>query len=207
MNRIFALFTLAMIASTTAAYYTALPTPKVETPKPMLGSFVLQVMDEAGAKLSEVHRAAIADQIVAVAEHTFDSREQQEAFVLLVAIESKFNPKAKSTVGAIGLAQVMPKYAQEFATACGLGELETGDLEYPAVNLKVGACQFQRLLETHNGSIPLALAGFNSGMHSPTVKRLAGLAAGNPETDSYIAKFAVLRAKLDVNQLRQGKSR
>jgi hypothetical protein len=172
-------------------------TPTVTDSKPLLGAYVQTLMTECGAKLSEVHSRALGEQIVNVAESTFTLREEQEAFALLICIESKFNPKAKSPVGAVGLAQVMPRYAQEFADACGLGKLEAADLEYPAVNLKVGACQFRRLLEAHGGSIPLALAGYNSGQNSPTVKRLSGLAAGNPETDSYIAKFAVIRARME----------
>lgn len=181
---------IAGVTSTPAEDLTEVPA------RPVLGAYVQSLMTECGAKLSEVHTAVMIEQVVTVAEQTFDHREHQEAFALLLCVEAKFNPKAKSPVGAIGLAQVMPKYAPEFAAACGLGKMEAADLEYPAVNLRIGACQFKRLLDTHGGSIPMALASYNAGLNSPSVKRLAGLAASNPETDSYIAKFAVIQARM-----------
>lgn len=162
-----------------------------------LSVFVQKVMDECNAKGSEAFFLILRDLIADVAVSTLKTREQQEALPLLICIESKFNPKARSSAGAVGLSQIMPQYAQEFATACGLGKLSPDDLNFPEVNLRIGACQFARLLTLHEGSIPLALAAYNSGANSPSVKRLSSLASGNSETDGYLAKFSVLKHKVD----------
>lgn len=173
--------------------------PVEARPTTPLTEFVQKVMTECGAKGSEIFNSILGDRIagVAEAEQRFTKREHREAFALLICIESKFNPKAKSSAGAVGLTQVMPQYAQEFATACGLGKLAPADLEYPEINLRVGACQFGRLIELHEGSVALALASYNSGANSPSVKRLSALVPGNPETDSYLAKFSVIKDKVN----------
>jgi len=160
-----------------------------------LSVFVQKVMDECNAKGSEAFLLVLRDLIADVAVSALKTREHQEALPLLICIESKFNPRARSSAGAVGLSQIMPKYAQEFATACGLGKLSSDDLNFPEINLRIGACHLARLLTLHEGSIPLALAAYNSGANSPSVKRLSSLASGNPETDGYLAKFSVLKHK------------
>ena len=197
------LFSLLVIGLASAGFYAIkvnLPErPSLATVKPQelpLLEYMQKLMDECGAKQSEAMTRVLSNQVATTARDTFANRDEQEAAGLLVCIESKFNPKAKSPSNAIGLTQVLPQFAGEFAEACGLGKLVASDLEYPEVNLRVGFCQFRRLLQIHNGSIPLALAAYNSGANSPSVKRLAGLGAGNPETDSYLAKFSVIKDKM-----------
>lgn len=75
-----------------------------------------------------------------------------DLFERLVQQESSFNPDARSPVGAIGLAQLMP------GTAGDLGVDPTD----PEQNLRGGARYLRQQLDRF-GSTPLALAAYNAG--------------------------------------------
>lgn len=154
--------------------------------------FVLKVMDTCKAQLSDARKKLLAGQIARISQR-FSDRQHQEAFVLLVCIESKFSNSVRSKVGAMGLTQVMPKYAQAFAQECGLGKIDLKDMDDAEVNLTVGACYFNSLLTKFDGSVTLALAGYNSGPDSSTTKNLKALKEGHNETMGYISKFSYLR--------------
>jgi hypothetical protein len=158
-----------------------------------LEEFTLKVMDTCKAQLSEVKQKILAGQIARVGLEKFTDRRHQEAFVLLVCIESKFQANAKSKVGAVGLTQIMPQYAQEFAEKCGLGKLDKEDLIDSEVNLRIGACNLRSLIARFDGNVSLAFAGYNSGASSPTTKKMASLAEANIETANYVAKYSILK--------------
>jgi soluble lytic murein transglycosylase-like protein len=75
----------------------------------------------------------------------------------VVAAESSFRPGARSPVGALGLAQVMPATARWMRP--GIGEQELLD---PAVNLKLGFTHLRWLLSRY-GDSRLALLAYNRG--------------------------------------------
>lgn len=169
----------------------------VSEPEPdsrLSNTFVLSVMQECKATLSEAKADILTAQIIRISNRFFKTREEKEAFVFLICIESKFQDSAKSSVGAVGLTQVMPQFAPGFAKSCGLGQLKPADLIDSEVNLTIGGCWFASLIKYHN-SIVLALAAYNSGRDSESVKRLQSLGAINLETANYVAKYANLRGK------------
>ena len=160
--------------------------------------YVQRVMDACGAKLSPVKREVLAEQIRVIGESLFKQKEEQHWFYFLICIESRFNSEAKSPVGAVGLTQVMPRYANEFAKSCGLGELDPKDLVDSQVNLLVGACRFRELMLHYEGDPTLALAAYNSGLDSSTVRKAASsdVRTGHPETVGYLAAAFVLEQRM-----------
>lgn len=92
----------------------------------------------------------------------------------LVRVESEFNPRAVSPVGAVGLTQLMPSTAKYLAP--GLSRRDLFDRE---TNLRLGFRYFRSLLTQYHGDVRLALLAYNRG--PVTVDRLlkAGVDPGN----------------------------
>lgn len=78
-------------------------------------------------------------------------------FKALVRVESAWNPKAVSRVGALGLSQVMPANARR----CGLKGSE--ELWDPVKNLHCGAQILAEDLRTYSGDMRNALKSYNCG--------------------------------------------
>jgi soluble lytic murein transglycosylase-like protein len=94
----------------------------------------------------------------------------------LVWQESRWNPQAVSSKGAMGLAQLMP------ATARYLG-VNPAD---PAANLIGGARYLRQLLDEFDGNVEKALAAYNAG---PGRVRNAGGVPAIAETRAYVASI------------------
>ena len=159
---------------------------------------IVQEMQICGTALSDARQRILASQIYRVGSSYLKNPQQLQAFVGLLCIETKYNPTAKSPRGALGIAQILPKYASEFAANCGLGKIVEADLLDTEVNLRLGACQFGHLLDELDGNIALALSGYNSGQDSDTTKRLAKLMEGNAETMGYVARFYTYIQKVQL---------
>jgi soluble lytic murein transglycosylase-like protein len=89
-----------------------------------------------------------------------------DAYLLagLVATESSGRPRARSSVGALGLTQLRPDTAAEQARLMKLPPpSESALLEDPALNLRLGAGYLARLIKRQGGSIPQALMAYNTG--------------------------------------------
>jgi soluble lytic murein transglycosylase-like protein len=76
----------------------------------------------------------------------------------IVRLESRFDPRAISSVGAIGLAQVMPRTAVFYDST-----LTRDDLFDPATNLRIGFRFFRDLLERYDYDLRMALLAYNRG--------------------------------------------
>lgn len=84
-------------------------------------------------------------------------------FAGLVHVESRFKPKARSGVGAVGLAQIMPSTARLTGKALLGYKVSRSKLRKPEVNLALGAALLGALLEHFRGHAPSALAAYNAG--------------------------------------------
>jgi soluble lytic murein transglycosylase-like protein len=76
----------------------------------------------------------------------------------LVKLESDFNVRATSPVGAIGLTQVMPATARFYVKA-----ITREGLYEPSTNLRVGFRYLRGLVRQYNGDVNLALLVYNRG--------------------------------------------
>jgi soluble lytic murein transglycosylase len=77
--------------------------------------------------------------------------------------ESSFDRTAVSHAGARGLMQLMLPTAREQAGKMGVG-YDSGRLTSdPQYNVMLGSAYFQRLLNTWDGNVPLAVASYNAG--------------------------------------------
>ncbi len=76
--------------------------------------------------------------------------------------ESSFDQNAISWAGARGMMQLMPGTAREQAGKLGIG-YDSSRLHDPDYNVMLGSAYFQRMLNTWDGSVPLAVASYNAG--------------------------------------------
>lgn len=93
---------------------------------------------------------------------------------IVIEKESEFNPNAVSASGAIGLMQLMP------TTAEILGVKDPYD---PWENIEGGVKFLRFLLDTFNGNVEFALAGYHAGPGA--VQRAQGVPC-IPETVAYV---------------------
>ena len=175
----------------TIQYGTTVPEKKEVT----LGEFTMKVMELVDSPLSNIERKVTAQQLVKIADDMFETFEQRTNWIVLIAIESKFDNNAHSAAGAVGIGQIIPRFAEEFGSRCGLEGVTPKDLKNIVVNAAVSACQFKYLVE-ELASIPLALAAYNAGKYSTSVQDLKQLKNINKETASYISKWTYIKEQV-----------
>lgn len=87
----------------------------------------------------------------------------------MVRLESNFNPRAVSRVGAIGLAQVMPATAAHFDR-----DITREELFDPETNLRIGFRFMRGLISQYRGDVRMALLAYNLGSNRVEAARRAG---------------------------------
>lgn len=192
-------FLLVATSCTPTTETVAPPSATAMRPTPLLPDastreFVGQMFGRCNAKLSPVKAELLRNQIARIVTERIETKAAQEQFVFMLCIESGFNNNAASPVGAKGIAQLMPQYAQGFATQCGLGELGKDDINDVETNITLGACFFNSLVKQIK-NVPLASAAYNAGLASGSVKNLKAGGSAVNETANYVAKLAVMQAE------------
>lgn len=91
--------------------------------------------------------------------------------------ESRYNPRARSTAGALGVMQLMP------GTARQLGVHNPHDAEQNVVG---GTAYLRQQLERFGNNVPLALAAYNAGPGA--VKKYGGIPPYR-ETQNYVRQI------------------
>jgi soluble lytic murein transglycosylase-like protein len=105
------------------------------------------------------------------------SKLSPELLHAVIQAESSYNPKAKSSAGAMGLMQLMPGTASRF------GVSNAWD---PVQNLEGGAKYLRELLDMFKNNLRLALAAYNAGENA--VKKYGNRIPPYPETQDYVRK-------------------
>ena len=168
-----------------------------------LGEFVMKLMNQVDVKQSVTKKQMIARTYVRVANEVFGSERQKYQYALVIALESRYDNSARSPQGAVGIAQVIPKYVKEFASRCGISDITEADLTNIEISILVGACQFRALMNHKDieGNIALALYAYNAGMRSRAFQDLVGMKnTTNLETANYVAKFTYLSNVMKVEE-------
>jgi soluble lytic murein transglycosylase len=142
------------------------------------------------------------EQIVRVHARNYDLDPALLAAVIYT--ESKFNAKATSDAGAIGLMQLLPETARGIATRTGGKAFVVDDLYVPEVNVRYG-CWYLRNLLRRYGDERIALAAYHAGPGNVDRWRRQGIGIQFPETRSYVAKVEDVKrvyAKVYASELR-----
>jgi len=98
----------------------------------------------------------------------------------VIQAESGYDPRARSSKGAMGLMQLMPDTARE------LSVIDPWD---PGENLRAGTRYLRRMLDRFGGRLELALAAYNAGPEA--VRRHSGVPPYR-ETREYVRRVLAL---------------
>jgi hypothetical protein len=96
----------------------------------------------------------------------------------LIQVESNYNPRSRSSKGAMGLMQLMPSVAKEY---------QVRNAYDPATNINAGVRKLRSLIDTWGTE--LALAAYNAG--EAAVVKFNGIPP-YPETRSYVSRIMAL---------------
>ena len=101
----------------------------------------------------------------------------------LIRQESRFIMDARSVVGASGLMQVMPATARWTAKKIGMSDFTPAKLTDRDTNIAIGTGYLKLVLDSFQGSMPLAAAAYNAG---PSRARTWRGASGAPVLEAAI---------------------
>lgn len=102
----------------------------------------------------------------------------------LIAVESGFDPNARSPKGALGLMQLMPATAQRFSVRNAFSIED---------NLRGGTAYLRWLLDYFDGNVELALAAYNAG--EGAVVRAGRRIPDIAETRAYVPKVLAYKQR------------
>lgn len=127
-------------------------------------------IDRAHRVMSFSAKYAIpADLAGTIFDVALEQRLDPDLAFRLVKLESDFNVRAVSRVGAIGLAQLM------FSTAVQYDRNVTRESLYdPETNLRIGFQYLRKLIGAYGGNVQLALLAYNLGEDAVDQARKAG---------------------------------
>lgn len=120
----------------------------------------------------------------------------------VVYAESRFDERARSSQGAVGLMQILPETAEQIARESGGVSFTAADLEDPLVNVRYGCYYLRQALDAFDGDVRAAVASYNAGMGAVSEWRAEAAADGHElrprdipyaETRAYVQK--VLEAR------------
>jgi len=146
---------------------------EVEHPEPAPQAAAEPVAPAAAKPGPGLRDTAYAELITAAAEAHGVNPTLVQA---LIQVESNYQPRARSSKGAMGLMQLMPSTAREY---------KLRNAYDPAANISAGVKKLKGLLETFDDTA-LALAAYNAG--EAAVLKFNGIPPYR-ETQTYVSKI------------------
>jgi soluble lytic murein transglycosylase-like protein len=143
------------------------PYPEPEPEKPAV---VAQVQETVAVPYAEIIEKVSAEQNVPV-----------DLVKALIQVESAYRERARSPKGAMGLMQLMPATARQYALA---------DPYDPAANIEAGVKHLKSLLQRL--PVALALAAYNAG--EAAVQRFNGIPP-YAETRNYVSRILAIAGR------------
>jgi soluble lytic murein transglycosylase len=119
--------------------------------------------------------------------HARNYRLEPALIAAVIYRESKFDARAGSEAGAIGLMQLTPATAKGIALRTGGTSFELSDLYDPELNVRYGSWYLRHLLDAYDGNVRKALAAYNGGRGN--VER----GVVYPETREYVNRVLAAR--------------
>jgi soluble lytic murein transglycosylase-like protein len=89
-----------------------------------------------------------------IREHAREQGVRPDLVRAVMQVESAFNPRARSSKGALGLMQLMPATMKQFGVTNAFD---------PAQNIRAGVAYLRELLDRYQNNEELALAAYNAG--------------------------------------------
>ena len=140
---------------------------------------------------------------IAVAMNPGDEKAQKN-WLIVLAMESKFDGRPHSETGARGIGQLIPSYVRDFGISCDLTNVDASDVADDATNALLSACYFKKLVTQYKGLVTVALAAYNAGLHSNDVHNFKRLSSMSNEPANYVARYSLIKEALDMELERGG---
>jgi soluble lytic murein transglycosylase-like protein len=156
-----------------------------------LEAHATKAIELSAHKLSPTRKKLIATMISGIAERTFDNREHSEWWITLLAVESGYDGRARSSTGAIGIGQLIASYREDFGKECGFTDVDKDDLSDDYVNATLSACYFKTMIARNDGSVSLALVAYNAGPHSSDLRKAKSGSSPGLEPSQYTTRAVI----------------
>ncbi|MHB8469635.1 MAG: lytic transglycosylase domain-containing protein [Gaiellaceae bacterium] len=124
--------------------------------------------------------------------HAAGERLNPALLAAVIEQESKFDPSARSSTGAIGLMQLQPNTARGIAIRTGGSKFVLSDLYNPEINVRYGAWYLRHLLDKYHDE-RTALAAYNAGQQNVDDWLSKSEGVQFPETRAYVARVERLK--------------
>lgn len=98
----------------------------------------------------------------------------------VIYAESRFDTRARSDHGAVGLMQLLPETAAQIAWETGGVAFVPADLDDPRVNIRYGCYYLRTVLDMFGGDRVAAIAAYNAGAGAVGEWEAAARAEGHP---------------------------
>lgn len=149
------------------------------------GALTYAVPGSQGVRTTRAVSPAASDIEGLIDQHARRHSVRPDLVRAVIAVESAFNPRARSHKGAMGLMQLMPATARRF------------DVERPydpAENIGAGVAYLRELLDRYKGDETLALAAYNAGPGA--VDRYGARVPPYRETRDYVKRIRTRTGQL-----------